>query len=85
MDISYCSASVMEVESQLIVSSAILERVVEARQHDQLVPDVRDRIHEGKVGEFHFRSISVFRFCGRLCLPQKAQVKEDILKEAHGT
>ena len=52
MDISYCYAGVTEAETQLILSSAIPERVLEAQQHDRLLLDVRKRIHEGKVGDF---------------------------------
>ena len=47
--------------------------------------DVRKRIHEGKVGDFTLDASWVVRFRGRLCVPQRSQVKEDILKEAHRT
>ena len=83
MDISYCYAGVMEAETQLILSSAIPERVLEAQKQDRLLLDVRKRIHEGKVGDFTLDASRAVRFCGHLCVPQKSQVKEDILKEAH--
>ena len=42
-------------------------------------------VHEGRVGPFTIDGAGVVRFQGRLCIPQKAQVKDDILKEAHRT
>ena len=85
MDISYCYAGVMKVERQLILLSAIPERVFEAQQQDRLLLDVKKHIHEGKVGDFTLDASGAVRFRGRLCVPQKSQVKEDILKEAHCT
>ena len=85
MDILYCYAGVTEAETQLILMSAIPERVLEAQQQDRLLLDVRNRIHEGKVGDFTLDASGAVRFRGHLCVPQKSQVKEDILKEAHRT
>jgi hypothetical protein len=45
--------------------------------------DVRKRIHEGKVGDFTLDASGAVQFHGRLCVPQKSQVKEDIFKESH--
>ena len=83
MDISYCYAGVTEVETQLILSSSIPERVLEVQQQDRLLLDVRKCIHEGKVGDFTLDASGAVRFRGRLCVPQKSQVKEDILKKSH--
>ena len=83
MDISYCYAGVTEVEMQLILSSAVPERVREAQQEDRLLLHVQKRIHEGKVGDFTLDASGAVRFRGRLCVPQKSQVKEDILKKSH--
>ena len=83
MGISYCYAGVAEVETQLILSSAIPKHVLEAQQQDRLLLDVRKRIHEGKVGDFTLDASEAVRFRGRLCVPQKSQIKEDIPKESH--
>jgi hypothetical protein len=83
MGISYCYTGVAEVETQLILSSAIPECVLEAQQQDRLLLDVKKHIHEGKVGDFTLDASGAVRFRGRLCVPQKSQVKEDILKESH--
>ena len=83
MDISYCYAGVTEVEMQLILSSAVPERVREVQQENRLLLHVRKRIHEGKVGDFTLDASGAVRFRVRLCVPQKSQVKEDILKKSH--
>ncbi|WVZ94656.1 hypothetical protein U9M48_040522 [Paspalum notatum var. saurae] len=83
MDISYCHVGVSEADTQVILESAIPKRVLEAQQqHDRLLQGVKKRINEGRVGNFTLDSSGAIRFCGRLCVPQKAQVKEDILREA---
>ena len=37
-------------------------------------------IVEGKVGDFALDDVRAIQFHGRLCVPQKAQVKKDILR-----
>ena len=44
---------------------------------------MKKRISEGRVGDFTLDASGAIRFCGRLCVPQKAKVKDDILREAH--
>ena len=51
-----------EAETQLILSSAISERVLEAQQKDRLLLDVRKRIHEEKVGISHWMLLGLFDF-----------------------
>lgn len=57
----------------------------EAQQHDRLLQQVRKRLDEGKKGDFSLDESGALRFKGRLCVPQKAQVKNDILREAYRT
>ena len=85
VDISYSYAGVTEIETQLILLSAIPKRVLEAQHQDRLLLDVRKRIHEGRVGDFTLDASGAVRFRGRLCVPQRSQAKEDILKEVHRT
>jgi hypothetical protein len=85
MDISYCYAGVVESESQLILESAIPDRVLEAQQQDRLLQQAKKRIREGKTGDFTLDAMGAVRFHGRLCVPQNSQVKQDILREAHRT
>ncbi|WVZ50601.1 LOW QUALITY PROTEIN: hypothetical protein U9M48_001841 [Paspalum notatum var. saurae] len=83
MDISYCHVGVSDADTQVILESAIPKRVLEAQQHDRLLQGVKRHINEGRVGNFTLDDSGAIRFRGRLCVPQKAQVKEDILREAH--
>ncbi|WVZ59648.1 hypothetical protein U9M48_009762 [Paspalum notatum var. saurae] len=72
-----------EADTQIILESAIPKRVLEAQQDDRLLQGVKRRITEGRVGNFTLDDSGAIRFRGCLCVPQKAQVKEDILREAH--
>ena len=80
MDISYCFVGVLEIETRVILESAIPERVLEAQRHDRLLREVKKRISEGRVGDFTLDASGAIRFRGRLCVPQKAKVKDDILR-----
>ena len=85
MHISFCFAGVAQEETQVIIQTAIPERVREAQQHDRLLSNVKKRISEGRSREFSLDEDGVVRFRGRLCVPQKSEVKADILHEAHRT
>jgi hypothetical protein len=85
MAISFCYMGTAREETQLIIRSPILERVREAQQQDRLVQEVRKRIADGRTREFNIDEHDVVRFRGRLCVPQKSDVKMDILREAHRT
>jgi transposase InsO family protein len=85
MDMAYCYVGMVEIETRVIIESNLPWRVMEAQQHDRLLQGVKKRISEGKVGNFSMDVLGAIRFRGRLCVPQKAQVKEEILREAHRT
>jgi hypothetical protein len=85
MGILYYFAGVANEETQFIIQSAILDRVIEAQQSDRLIQQVRAHILEGRIREFTVDRTEAIRFRGRLCMPQNSQVKEDILREAHRT
>jgi hypothetical protein len=80
MGISFCFAGTVQKETQMIIQSAIPERVREAQQHDRLLLEVRKRISAGKSKEFSVDEHGAIRFRGHLCVPQKADVKMDILR-----
>ena len=85
MDISFCCMGVAQAEIQMTLESDILERIRRAQEQDRLLMQAATRVREGRVGPFTIDGAGVVRFQGRLCIPQKAQVKDDILKEAHRT
>ena len=85
MDISFCFAGTAQSETRLLLESAVPDRVREAQQHDQMLQRVKKRLDDGKQGHFSIDESGALRFKGRLCVPQEAQVKNEILKEAHRT
>lgn len=85
MDISFCYAGTAQAEIQMTLESDIVERIRQAQEQDRLLMQAARRVREGRIGPFTIDGTGVVRFQGRLCIPQKAQVKDDILKEAHRT
>ena len=85
MGINFCFMGVARQETQMIVQSSLLERVYEAQKHDRLLQEVRKRISEGRPRQFSMDEHRVIHFRGRICVPQKSDVKVDILREAHRT
>lgn len=85
MEISYCYAGTALAETQLLLELAIPERVREVQRHDRLLQQVRKRLDEGKKGDFSLDESGALRFKACLRVPQQAQVKDDILREAHRT
>jgi len=85
MGVSLCYAGTAREETQLLIQSNLLEKVREAQKHDRLIQEVRKRIGDGKPHEFSIDENDVVCFRGRLCVPQKSDVKMDILREAHRT
>ena len=47
--------------------------------------EVRKRVGDGKPREFTIDQNDLVHFRGRLCMPQKLEVKINILREAHKT
>jgi hypothetical protein len=85
MGISLCYASVAREETQLLIQSSLREKVRMAQLQDRLLQAVRKRIKAGKPCDFTMDVDGTIYFRGRLCVPQKAEVKMDILREAHRT
>jgi predicted fused transcriptional regulator/phosphomethylpyrimidine kinase len=69
----------------MLIQLSLLERVREAQQQDRLIQEVRKRIANGRPREFSIDESDVVRFRGRLCVPQKSEVKMNILREGHET
>jgi hypothetical protein len=58
---------------------------VATASEDRLLQEARKRVGDGKPREFSIDENDLVRFRGRLCVPQKSEVKMDILREAHKT
>jgi hypothetical protein len=56
-----------------------------AQLHDRLLLAVRKRIEAGRPCDFSMEEDGTIYFRSNLCVPQKAIVKMEILREAHRT
>jgi hypothetical protein len=82
--VSHTVSLVQQMRKQFILQPAIPDRVREAQQRDRLLQQVRACILEGRTVESTIDGNGAVRFHGRLCVPQRYQVK-DISREAHRT
>jgi hypothetical protein len=85
MGISLCYAGVARDETELVIRSALREQVRVAQLQDRLLLAVRKRIEAGIPHDFSMEEDGTIYFSGHLCVPQKATVKMEILREAHRT
>jgi hypothetical protein len=85
MGITFCYAGVAHEETKMLIQSSLRERVREAQLHDHLLQEVRKSIEAGRPQEFTMEEDGTIIFRGRLCVPQKSNMKMDILREAHST
>lgn len=69
----------------MLIQSSLRERVCEAQLQDSLLQEVCKRILQGKPREFTIEGDGAILFRGRLCVPQKFELKMDILSETHHT
>ena len=85
MGITFCYAGVAHEETKMLIQSSLRERVREAQLHDRLLQEVHKHIEAGRPRAFTMEEDGTIFFKGRLCAPQKSEVKMDILREAHRT
>jgi hypothetical protein len=85
MGITFCYAGVAHEETKMLTQSSLREHVREAQLPDRLLQEVHKRIETGRPQEFTMEEDVTIFFRGRLCVPQKSEVKMDILREAYRT
>ena len=83
MGISVCYAGVAREETRLLIQSPLRELVWVAQLQDRLLQAVRKHIKAGRPHEFSMEEDGTIFLSGRLCVPQKAAVKVEILRDAH--
>ena len=81
--ISLCYASVAGEETRLLIRSPLHEQVRVAHLQDRLVLVVHKRIEAGRPLKFSMEEDGTIFLRGHLCVPQKAAIKMEILREAH--
>lgn len=85
MGISLCYAGVAHEETELLIQSPLREQVRVTQLQDRLLQDVRKRIEANRPRKFSLEADGTIYFRGHLCVPQKAMIKMEILREAHRT
>jgi hypothetical protein len=85
MGVALCYVGTAREETHMLIQSSLLDRVCVAHQQDHLLKETRNRVGDGKPGEFTIDENDLVCFRGRLCVPRKSDVKMDILREAHKT
>jgi hypothetical protein len=85
MGITFCYVGVAHEKTKMLIQSSLRERVREAQLHDRLLQEVCKCIEAGRPQAFTMEEDGTIFFRGHLCIPQKSEVKMDILREAHRT
>jgi hypothetical protein len=85
MGVTFCYVGVVHEEMKILIQSSLREPVREAQLHDRLLQEVRKCIEAGRPRAFIMEEDGTIVFRGRLCVPQKSEVKMDILREAQHT
>jgi hypothetical protein len=85
LGIALCYVGTASEETHMLIQSSLMERVRVAQQQDRLLQEAQKRDGDGKPQEFSIDENDLVRFRGRLCVPQKSEVKMDILREDHKT
>jgi hypothetical protein len=83
--ITFCYVGVAHEETKMLIQSSLRERMREAKLHDRSFKEVRKCIEAGRPEKFTMEENGTIFFRGRLCVPQKSEVKMDILREAYCT
>jgi hypothetical protein len=83
MGFSLCYVGVAREETRLLIQSPLREQMRVAQSQDRLLQVVRKRILVGRSREISMEEDGTIFLRCRLCVPQKAAVKMEILREAH--
>jgi hypothetical protein len=79
LGIALCYVGTASEETRLLIQSSLMERVRAAQQQDRLLQEARKRVDDGKPQEFSIDENDLVCFRGHLCVPQKSEVKMDIV------
>ncbi|KAL5571687.1 hypothetical protein UlMin_021284 [Ulmus minor] len=71
--------------STLTLQPTIFDGIKGAQELDPQLLKLKEQVLEGKNVEFSVSTDEIMHFKGRLCIPSDAQLKEQLLSEAHTT
>ncbi|KAL5562756.1 hypothetical protein UlMin_032503 [Ulmus minor] len=71
--------------STLTLQPTIFYGIKGAQEFDLQLLKLKERVLEGKEAEFSVSTDGILHYKGRLCIPDDAEIKEQLLSEAHAT
>jgi hypothetical protein len=80
LGIALCYVATASEETRMLIQSSLMERVRATQHQDRLLQEARKTVGNGKPREISIDENDLVRFRGRLCVPQKSEVKMDILR-----
>jgi len=78
------SSSILSQLNQEGVRFDLYDEIKESQQGDSQLMKIREKVQKGGLQEFNIKD-DMLRFEHRLCVPEIAEIKERIMKEAHST
>ena len=70
--------------NQVSIQFDLYDNIKEAQQRDAQIRKIMQKVLEGELKEFKIED-NVLKFRRRLCVPDVAEIKEEIMNEAHCT
>jgi len=70
--------------NQVSIQYDLYDKIKEAQQRDAQIRKIMKKVQEGELKKFQIED-DVLRFRCRICMPDVAELKEEIMKEAHCT
>ena len=83
LSISVCSGSLKMSEIKIVRD--LEDKIKKAQEHDQLAKEIRGQIEQGKSHEFVLSDEGLLKFQNRVYIPPELGLREEILREAHGS
>ena len=69
--------------SKVTLQSTLLERIREGQNVDKKLSDLKQEVQTGNAKDFTMSDTGLIKFKGRICVPDCAELKKEILAEAH--
>src|ERR1041385_7386575 len=68
---------------KLEITRTLVEEIKGAKTQDPEIQEIKERIPRGKAESFHLDAQGVLWFENRICVPDQANLRQQILREAH--
>ncbi|XP_062100208.1 uncharacterized protein LOC133806088 [Humulus lupulus] len=71
--------------AKVTLQSTLLEKIREGQNADKKLSDLKQEMQNGNAKDFTMLDTGLFRFKGRICVPDSDELRKEILAEAHTT